>query len=170
MSEVRINTRIVRNYGAYSIEFEISREIEAETRGHIYEEYNKQIDVLEAQIVDFEANRLPRLPVPQNTRSIANDLKGGQGPKWYPARDMTMSVKDGKAFFYIRPNDCPQYAKFGAAVYFDRFKGLTEKEARDMMGQGFSHTFDDGMMVLIEVYQGKPKAIQIAHKDTIGEG
>ena len=168
--EVKLSVTVTRHYGAVSVGFEISGTFMVKTRSDVMRENNRMLDTLDIQIEDYERTRLPNLPVPQTSgKNIANDMKGAPSPKWFPAKELYFTVKDKKKYWYVRPTE-GNWTKFGAAVYWDRMNGLTEAEAKDMIDpETFSHTFGENIMVLIEIFQGKPRAIAIAHRDTIGK-
>lgn len=160
--------RMSRNYGPQTVEFSLTWSEEVKNGADILTLNNSCIEALHLQIHDFEAQHLPRLPIPQS-KGLPEASKP-KGAQWYVASEMYMVASEKGRFYYIRPGNAPQWKKFGAAVYFDRFKGLTEPEAKELLGDELKHKFPDGMRVLIEEYKGKPRAIQLAHKDNIGEG
>lgn len=167
--QLTVTASISRNYGPMTVNLSASEVITAEKYGDVVKAHQALRSAIRASFDDFEANELPKMPVAPG-KGIEADTKP-KGPQWYIAKEMYMSIQDGKKFYHIRTANNPKTNKFGAAVYFDRFKGMTEDEFKSALDpETFKHTLPDGMRVLIEEYKGKQRAIQIAHKDTIGEG
>lgn len=168
--DVEAEVTVTRHYGAVSVGFAVKRVVTVSRASDLLRENNKLLDIIDMQIEDFERSRLPNLPVPATSgKNIANDMKGAPKPEWYPAKELYFTVQNKKKYWFIKPSQ-GKWAKFGGAVYWDRMKGLTESEAKDMVDPDtFAHVFGDNIMVLIEIFQGKPRAIALAHKDTIGK-
>lgn len=168
MAQVKVTARISRNYGPVTVAFEISQDVEATTVGDIIKANDSSIKALNQQFAEYETEYLPKLPIPQNNMKMDGKPEAA---KWYVATSLHKTMQNGKPYWTIKIGNEPKWAKFGAALYFDRMKGLTEDEAKGLLDPDtWSHKFIDGMRVLVEVYQGKPRAIQLAMKDTIGEG
>lgn len=169
MPQVRIIASLTRHYGAVSMTFGLERDVDTPNAAGAMVEYNKSLDALEMQFADFEAHRLPKLPVP-SSKGIESDTKN-EPARWYPAKVLRIANNNGKAYFSIIPEGLPSVQKYGAGVYWDTFKGMTESEAYELIDvKTMEHKFPEGMMVLIEKKGGKHKAQNLAHKDTIGEG
>lgn len=164
--QLTIAASVTRNYGPVSVTYSASEEIEAEKYGDVVSLNQSLTAAINASFDDFEANTLPKMRLP-SPKGIQNDSK----PKaqWFIAKEMYMTIQDGKKYYFIRTANNPRANKYGAAVYFDRFEGLNKDQFEGQLDrETFKHVFPDGMRVLIEEYNGKPRAIQIAHKDQVG--
>lgn len=167
--QIIVTATISRNYGPTTVNLSAAEVIEAEKYGDVVKSHQALRSAIRASFDDFEANELPKMPVPQS-KGIAGDTKP-KGPQWFVAKEMYMSINDGKKYYFVRTANNPKTNKFGAAVYWDRFTGLNEAQFnQECDNDTFKIVFPEGMRVLIEEYKGKPRAIQIAHKDAIGEG
>lgn len=166
---VEVTATMSRNYGPLTMTYTVSTVIQANTHGDVMKEHQSLTQALKLSFAEFETHDLPKLPVPQ-AKGIAGDTKP-EPARWYVAKEMYMTMNEKGKFFNIRTTNCPLANKYGAAVYFDRFTGMTKDEFMQAADPDtMKIVFQEGMRVLIEIYQGKPRAIQLAHKDTIGEG
>jgi hypothetical protein len=167
MSQIVVKATISRNYGPFSVSFGIEREVEVTNGGDILTQYNLLCDVIEAQIHDYEVNRLPKMPAAPS-KGIEADSKP-QPAKWYPASKLLLNVSKGKKMYNIIPGNLPKYSQYGVPVYFDSQSDLDEAAAKHMLAGEFSVSFPAGMMVLIDESKGKPRVLGLKHKDQIGE-
>jgi hypothetical protein len=167
--QITVTATMSRNYGPVTMTYSASEVIQAVKHGDAIKAHHALTQVLKASFEQFDTHDLPKLPIPQ-----AKGIEGDTKPKpaqWFIAKEMYMTMNEKGRFFNIRTTNNPLTNKFGAAVYFDRFTGMTKDEF--MQGADpdtIKIVFPEGMRVLIETYKGKPRAIQLAHKDTIGEG
>lgn len=167
--QITVTATMSRNYGPVTMTYSASEVIMAERYGDVMKTHQALTGALKLSFAEFETHDLPKLPIPQ-AKGIEGDTKP-QPAKWFIAKEMYMTVNEKGKFFNIRTTNNPPTNKFGAAVYFDRFTGLTKDEfMQGMDDDTMKIVFPEGMRVLIETFKGKPRAIQLAHKDTIGEG
>jgi len=166
-STITLNASITRNYGPISVTFGLSRDIIIEKGSDVMEGYNTLCDIIEAQISEYEANRLPKLPAAPS-RGIAADTKPAMA--WHTAGKLRMSItSDGKKAYHIIPVGVPKWSKYGVPVYFDSCPDVTQDLVNQMLGNDTSCDIDSNMRMLVDERSGKPKVVGFKHKDQIGE-
>lgn len=167
--QITVTATLTRNYGPISASYSASEVIMAEIYGDVVKSHAALTKAILATFDDMETHTLPKMRIP-DSKGIAGDTKP-KGPQWYVAKELYMSVNDGKKYYFVRTTNNPKTNKFGAAVYWDRFTGMTLGDFKQQADDDtMKIVFTEGMRVLIEEFKGKPRAIQIAHKDAIGEG
>lgn len=160
MSEiVKLTVNLTRKYGAVETSFGIQRDVEVTTASDILRGYDVLCQIVEAQIIEYENNRLKDLPAP-----VMAQGKGAAAAAaaWFPATKLILSVNNGKKFWRIMPGGNSEWKKYGATIFWDTFEGMTEAEAKETLQPGeFEAKLPDGARVLIAVQGGRPKAIKL---------
>lgn len=167
--QITVTATIARNYGPLVVTYTASETIMAEKYGEVMKSHQALTSAIFLSFQDYDSHQIQKMPVAP-ARGIEADTKP-KAPQWYVAKEMYMSVNDGKKYYFVRTTNNPKTNKFGAAVYWDRFTGMTLEDFKQQSDDDtMKIVFTEGMRVLIEEFKGKPRAIQIAHKDAIGEG
>lgn len=173
-SEIKVSATMSRSYGRDTITYTLDETIEIDTllewKETVFAAQETLQNMLFSMFEEFELHHAKNLPVPQMKGlpdAAAAKAAGKAAPIWYKAHSISKVSKGGKDFYYIKPSEGP-WTKFGGAVYFDRFQGFDQSMAEKMCVKGGGYTFKPDHRVLIEVYNGKPRAIGFAHKDEIG--
>lgn len=162
---VKLTTTISRTYGAVTASWGMECTVSVNSRSDILKEYARLHDHIRAEMIDFESATLPRLPAPApDGLPEANAQR--PAAEWHPLVEIFVEVKKGAKFYYAKTSS-GKHMRFGAPLYFDNFKGLTETEFDERAKDGSIKYDPMQCRVLIREKNGKHYAIAFATKDEI---